>query len=124
MLCVCVFCLCVTCCFLKEKVFECGLCNIVCWRMACFVVPLWLCVFYLHVLVRFVCDLLCDAVCGVSLCVVLLFNMFVRVVCVLLRCCTDCNFFACSVVCLCLCVCVCVCLGVLCVRVFCLKLIV
>ena len=38
-----------------------------------------------------------------SLCVVLLFKLFVRVVCGLLRCCMVCDLFACCVVCLCLC---------------------
>ena len=33
--------------------------------MACFFVLLYVCVISLHVLVRFVCDVLCDAVCGV-----------------------------------------------------------
>ena len=67
-------------------------------------------------------DLLCDDVCGVrvSLCVVLLFTLFVRFVCSLLRYCTVCGSFACFAVCLCLCVC----LGVLCMCVFCLRLIV
>ena len=59
-----------------------------------FFVLLCLRVFSLHVLMRFDCDILCDAVCGVCrVNVVLLFKLCVRVVCGLLRCCTVCDLF-------------------------------
>ena len=63
------------------------------------VVLLCLCVFSLHVCMRFMCDLLCDAVGGVCHCVWwVCLKLFVRVVCGLLRCCTVCDLFACFVV--------------------------
>ena len=49
------------------------------------------------------CCVMLYVVC-VIVCVVRLFNLCVRVVCGLLRCCTVCDLFACFVVCLCLCV--------------------
>ena len=78
------------------------------------------CVFSLHVLVRFVCDVLCDAVCGVCHCVWL---CCLNYSCVLLVVYCDVVWF---VICLrvLLCVCVFACLGVDCVCVLCVKLIV
>ena len=49
--------------------FECYVWFVVRCCMACFFVLLCLCVLSLNVIMRFVCDLLCDAVCGV--CVIL-----------------------------------------------------
>ena len=62
-------------------VFECCVCEMSCddvWFVN--VLMLCLCVFSLHVLMRFVCDLTCDVVCCVCaiVCVVLLFKPFVR----------------------------------------------
>ena len=60
------FVLCVFCCFLLESCL-----TVVCFCVVlyglCFVL-LCVCAFSSHVLMRFVCGLLCDAVCGVCNC--------------------------------------------------------
>ena len=57
------------------------------------------CVFSLNVLVRSVCELVCDVVCVVCSCVALLFNIFACFVCGLLRCCMCCDLHVCFVGC-------------------------
>ena len=92
------------------------LCDVV-WPVVCVVV--FVCV-SLHVLVLFVCDLLCDAVCGLCHCV-WFFGLNCLCVLFVVYCDAVRSVIRLRVL---LCVCVCVCLGVLCVCVFCLKLIV
>ena len=88
--------------------------------MACVFVLLCVCLFSLHVLVSFVCDVLCDAVCG--MCVIVCFFCLSCLCALFVVYRDDVRFVLCLRVLLC--VCVCVCLGVFCVCVFCLKLIV